>query len=426
MSGMLIFGNQEFIDDFFQKSFSVPVVGVANDMVSATDMLKTYNDAREVIIGFRNGKEFAFESARLYRSKRFFLVLPQEEINAEIYRVALSRGVRVVERKVAYESINAELGRPLGIMNERKPVDASVAVGIERDIITKHTRPLKSHTLAITGFKGGVGKTITAVALSSYIADWVRKEEIDYRVCLVDCDAEGARSAGIWLGIANAPQSLSVWASLEKEPSWMELENLLIRHEETGLYILPGPQSFRDAFSTKLSAPLAERVVNALRWHFDLVVLDLGSFVKNETAIRAMQIASKVFLVVEPTLTVLKLIEEMVKENTLGSICKVDLSRVRLVLNMVDGSPFPQSDIERSFGIPVAASIALDKTVKRIENSGKCISPTIAYPASHFSRGIAMLARAALDNEMIPVYKRSPWNALFNLKNNFWLKLKRA
>ncbi|MEW5954641.1 MAG: AAA family ATPase [Bacillota bacterium] len=424
--GMLVFGDQKFIDEFLQQpSLAIPVQGIAHDMITAANMLKTYDDAREIIIGFRNGRDFALESADLYRSKRFFLIMDREDITSVVYKAAMSRGVRVVERAVAGEAISAELGSPMGPAHERRPVDPAVAANIEQSMISKQTRPLKSHTLAITGIKGGTGKTATAVSLAAYVADWTRKSKVDYKVCLVDCDAEGARSAGIWLGIANAPQSLSVWASLDREPSWMEIEQLLIRHEKTGLYVLPGPQSFRDAFNTELTEILAERIVNALRWHFDLVVLDLGAFVKNQTAIRAMQISSKVFIVIEPTLTVLRLLEEMAKENILGEL-KADLSRVKLVLNMVEGCPFSQRDIERSFGIPVAVSLSLDRTVKKVENSGICIPPTLAFPNSAYSHGIAALARTATDNEMLPIHKCTPWAKLNNMKDNLFLKLKRA
>ena len=422
MAGILLFGNQIFIDEFLNQPFAVPVQGIAHDMVTATDYLKLYEEAKEVVVGF--GPDYALEMAEIYRNKRFFLVLDQKDITADIYRQAVAKGIRVVERTSAAEAISTEIGKAQGVMYDRKVMDLSVAAAIEQKTILKKPRTIKSHCLTMTGVKGGNSKTTTAVNLAAYVAYWAKKEGIDYRVCLVDCDAEGARSAGFLLGIASAPQSLSVWASLEKEPSWMQLEQLLIRHEETGLYVLPGPQSFRDAFNTELTAELAERVINALRWHFDLIVLDVGLFVNNQTAIRAMQISSKVFVTIEPTLPVLNLLKEMVEENTLGSL-KVDLSRVKLVLGMTDGT-FNKKDIERTFGLPVAVEIPLDRTVKTAENSGKCIPPVIGSPDSPFSRGIASLARAAVDNELLPFNKPKPWEFLTSVKNYSFLKTKKA
>ncbi|AEG58946.1 AAA family ATPase [Desulforamulus ruminis] len=422
MAGMLVFGNQSFVDEFLSRPFAVPVLGVAHDMVNATDFLKLYEEAGEVVVAL--GVDYALEMAEIYRNKRFFLVLDQKDITADLYRRAVSRGIRVVERTSAIEAIGAEIGRSQGDRHNRRILEPSVAAALEQKTILKKPRTIKSHCLSITGVKGGNTKTTTAVNLAAYVASWAKKEGIDYRVCLVDCDAEGARSAGYLLGIASAPQSLSVWASLEKEPSWMELEQLLIRHEETGLYILPGPQSFRDAFDTEMTAALAERVIHALKWHFDLIVLDVGLFVNNPTAIRAMQISSKVFLVIEPTLTVLKLLEELVRENTLGTL-KVDLSRVKLVLGMTDGT-FTKKDIERSFGIPVAVEIPLDRTVRKAENSGKCIPAAIGSPHSAFAQGIASLARAAVDNELLPFYKPRPWEFLTKIKNYPFLKFKKA
>lgn len=385
---VLIFGNQEFVSEIADK-INAPVVGMAYDRVTAMEMLETH-DAEDVIVNFQD--EFAFEMSEIYRSKRFFLAMPAEKITAQVYKQALAQNIRIVDISKCIEAINAEILKKNDCRRESiKPPET-----------TKISRtPLKAHTVVFTSIKGGVGKTVMAVSLAAYIADWARKKKIDYKVCLVDCDAEGARTAAMWLGISKVPQSLTVWSQLEREPSWMDLEHLLVYHRETGLYVLPGPQSFKDALETELTATLAERIITALHWHFDLVVLDLGIFIKNDTALRAMQIATKTFLVVEPTLITLKLLNELISENVLGKQ-GVDLSRVKLILNMNDKSTFTARDIERSFGIQITANIDYEKQIKKFENSGKNTTPVLALPNSKFAKEIASLARTVIENEITP------------------------
>lgn len=405
---VLVFGDQQFTNEVM-IGITAPVAGVGHDKITASNLLKMHAEASYVIVGF-NDIDFVIKMSDIYRNKHFFLIIPEKEITTEIYKTALLHRIRVIAKSNCLEAINSEIKQ--NTKNKRQAITAPKE--LEQEILNKKNRTLKSHTIAITGLKGGVGKTIVAVSLSSYIATWAKKEKIDYKICLVDCDAEGARSAGLWLGITNSPQSLTVWSSLDREPSWMELEQLLTYHPESGLYVLPGPQSFQDALNTNLTSELAERIVNALRWHFDLIILDLGSFIKNATAVRTMQIASKTFIVLEPTLITLKLLKEMVSENTLGQL-GIDLSRLQLVLNMNNENLFTSKDVQRTFGIPVAISLPIESAVKQIENSGKGRPPSLVIPKSKFMEGIVSLARTATENEMIPMPKYELWESIRRL-----------
>lgn len=371
---ILLLGKKEVIERLKTHPFSKPVVGVAYDRDTAEEYLQEY-EVSDVITGF--GIEFALAVAAGYPHRRVYAVLEAEEIDAGTYCAALAGGVTIVEKENAAGSIAAALGRPVSsvpaIQSPKKP---------------------EGKCVAFTGGKGGTGKTAISVSFAARIARAAGERGADYRVCYVDCDVEGSRTGGMWFGISEAPQSITLWAKISGRPDWSELDRLLVRHEKSGLWVLPGPQSFHEAINTPVDAAMTEKIISSLRWHFDLVVLDLGSFFKNDAAVKAMQMADRVYLVFEPTAPVLKLMEQVRRENILGKL-GVDLARVSLVVNHrtrhVAG--VSAADAEAAFGLPVAAVVPPDGIVPAAESSGRGLPPTLMSPGSPFSLAVSRVCR---------------------------------
>jgi Flp pilus assembly CpaE family ATPase len=365
-------GRRDKIGELAKKPFAKPVVGLAYDVDAAEKYLEQYADVSEVITGF--DLQYAVDVAGRYPKYRIYAVLDESEITLEAYAASITNSVQIISTVRAAEALAAGIGRP------------GPAAAYEQRSAGKRQ---ESACIAVTGIKGGTGKTAFSSSVAALIAHEAMKKKKDFRVCFADCDVEGSRTGGMWFGVEDVPQSITLWAEMNERPEWNDLDKLLIYHEESGLWILPGPQGFGDAIRTPIGATITERLITSLRWHFDLIVLDMGLFQKNDAAYRAMQLADKTFLVFEPTRPVLKLMDQLHQENILGQL-GVDLARLELVVNYTRSfqtTNISEKDVEEQFGMPVGTVISVDQLVLNAENAA--VPPTLYAPASPFSLEIA-------------------------------------
>lgn len=147
--------------------------------------------------------------------------------------------------------------------------------------------------------------------------------------------------------------------------------------------------------------------MSSLRWHFDLVCFDVGTILNNKAAaVRTMQLADYIYIVFEPTNPVLKLMDQLKKENILGKL-GIDLTRVNFVLNHRSShlTPVKQKDVEREFGFPVVADIPVDKVVTESENNGKGLTPILESPDSSFAAAVTTICRQVA-GDFIPEVER--------------------
>lgn len=400
MAGILAFGSQPFTKEILDCSFAVPVVATASDMVSVSVQLKQFPEAKNVVVGFENSLDFTIELAYAYRDRRFFLVLDPPEINIDTYTKALNSGIEIIDHTRLQELLGFALGRNNSNIIQQDPIPYDAIHSVERNLPT-NVRPPTNQVLTIVSSKGGVGKSTIGTSMAVDIASWAQKEKINYKVCFVDGDTEGSRTASLLLGISKVPQSLKIWAEMDQRPKWSDLQNLLIKHE-SGLWVLPAPQSFSDAINTKMSTKLAEDVIATLKENFNMIILDMGCFVKNDAAVRSMQLSSKVYVVFEPTLPVIQLIKSMSEENVLGGKLGVDLTKVKLIANTLRPTFNIHSveNLAEALNLPVATILPMDENVLRAEESGQGKPLTLINPKSPFSLGIKTLSRLSIESEL--------------------------
>jgi septum site-determining protein MinD len=142
---------------------------------------------------------------------------------------------------------------------------------------------MAGYVCTVAGGKGGVGKTTTAVNVSTAL------QQRGHDVVVVDADL-GMANLGELVGAADGP---SVHQVLAGEAT---VEEALVDVDE-GLTVLPGEQSL-DAFAGADPAGLTG-VIERLRERHDVVIVDTGSGVSHEMAV-PLGLADGVVLVTTP------------------------------------------------------------------------------------------------------------------------------
>lgn len=121
--------------------------------------------------------------------------------------------------------------------------------------------------IAITNQKGGVGKTTTAVNLSSCLA------YIGKKTLLIDCDPQGNATSG--LGLERDDYSLSVYDALVDRS---KADDAVLKTKYTNLYLMP---SSSDLSAAELELAFEDgresflkKSISALRNDFDYIIID--------------------------------------------------------------------------------------------------------------------------------------------------------
>lgn len=122
-------------------------------------------------------------------------------------------------------------------------------------------------TIAIVNQKGGVGKSTTAINLSSYLAD------MDQRILLIDFDPQGNSSSG--LGVDKKSLDGCIYnAIIDESP----LGEVIVRTDVANLFLVPATVQLAGA-EIELVAALSreyrlKRAIDTVKDKFDFVIID--------------------------------------------------------------------------------------------------------------------------------------------------------
>lgn len=223
------------------------------------------------------------------------VVLMARDQSPEVLRSALQTGVRgVIGAPPALEDLQTTvMGAGLWAQSVRARLSGmlSDAVG-----------DLGGSMVVVAGAKGGVGATTVAVhlALAAQAASPRRS------VCLVDFDLQ----AGDVRSLLDLTHRRSVGDLIEvaEDITARQLDDSLYLHP-TGLRILLPPRDGEQA--EDVSGHVARRVLGAIRSRFDTVIVDVGSYVTEATAV-ATEMAGQVVVVTTPDVLALRAANRLV------------------------------------------------------------------------------------------------------------------
>lgn len=225
-----------------------------------------------------------------------------------------------------------------------------------------------SHVIAVYSPQGGAGKTTIATNLAAAL----KREGV--RVLLVDCDLQFG-DVGVFLNLK--PQATIVELIRSVDDLDLDLVNGVLVTHDSGLRVLAAPVRPEDAeYVPTAKVPL---LIEKLRSQFDFIVLDMNTRI-DEMALALFDMASRILLVLNPTLPALK--------NGLAAITLLDSleypqEKTQLVLNRVT------PELERS-KVAIAVSVFEQKLRRKAFAIIPMDEKRVLYAVN---RGISVIAK---------------------------------
>ena len=228
--------------------------------------------------------ELARDLTTTFPGAAFILIV--EEATPELLRSAIQAGARdVLTHPFTLEELRSSVTSAAEWARAAQSRQKATAESIER---------VGGATIAVGGAKGGVGTTTLATHLAMSAAQAGRS------TCLVDFDLQ----AGDVRGLFDVPhrRNLSDLIDVAAEVSGAQLMEALYRHE-SGLSILLSPEEGEAA--EEIGAEQARGLIGAVKFAFEVVVIDLGTVVNDATAV-AVELADEALVVTTPDVPALR------------------------------------------------------------------------------------------------------------------------
>ncbi len=242
-------------------------------------------------------------------------------------------------------------------------------------------RGRQGQVIAITGARGGIGRTTLAVNLALALARLWTGE-----VALVDTSLEFGRASVL----LDLPDPREIGALLQEQGEDLErdyIDETYMTSHPSGLHFLGSPPSPGDVDA--IGRPEAERLLQLLRPAYQYVVLDMAPSVR-EPYRTLLRLADMVVVVVNPD--VLTLVATQSLLQALGML-EVPAETIQLVLNdhpRVDNSPMAE-EVAKFLGLSIASIIPSDAArLPAALNAGK--PPVLQPEETPFSQTIVQTA----------------------------------
>lgn len=358
MLQLILLGSPGFLDESagtLARSPDARVIGTSQDTGDArdlaTDMLP---DAVVVDADMEEALTAAAEVAR--RVPRTMVFLASDRPGVDLYRRAISHGLRGVFRKPLdgrevlqmVEAAHAdENKRTAGIQAEERPREERYAPVVQRQEVVVFWSP-----------KGGVGKTTIAI---NFTAAYLKTGIM--RPVAVDLDVFPNMAAMLQV---NESASVSDWAVVSPaDVDRKALDSLTVRHS-SGLNIVPGIRRLSD--EALLTPEVTSTIIDVLKRHYDIIVLDAGPQLRDSTLV-AFQQATKIYVIGTLDIATLKSIN---KEAENLELLQVDSQKIRLLLNRVSRTPdLRVSEVKDYLAYPLGGKLPEEPMLQAFANRGE-------------------------------------------------------
>lgn len=296
-------------------------------------------------------------------------ILIAPELSTDMFRQALRAGIRdVLPAPVDTAQLTDSVTRVIETLAAvRRPEGTSFGETGEQGLV-----------ITVFSTKGGAGKSVIAVNLAVVLA-----RRSDRPVVLVDADLQFGDVA-VMLKLAPQHTIVDAVGNIERLDPGL-LQNLLVRHEPSGLLVLPAP--LEPAFADQIAAEDMVRIVDMLRGFASYVVVDTPAYF-NDVVLGLIEISDEVLLVAGMDIPNIKNVK--IGLQTLR-LLNTPMSKLRLILNRANSKvKLDVGEVERTLQVKADSLIPSDVVVPQSVNRG--VPVVLDAPKSGVARSIEQLA----------------------------------
>jgi pilus assembly protein CpaE len=301
-------------------------------------------------------------------------VLITDELSTDLLQTALRAGVKdVLAAPVDTDQLIAAVDRVAESLESVPRTDGptvEVQAGPDAADLGK--------VLTVFSTKGGAGKSVIAANMAVILA-----RRSDRPVVLVDADLQFGDVA-VMLKLAPQHTIVDAVGSVDRLDATL-LQQFLMKHEPSGLYILPAP--LEPSFADQISAAEMVRIIELLRTFCSYVVIDTPAYF-NEVVLGLIEESDEVLLIAGMDIPNIKNVK--IGLQTLR-LLNVPMTKLHLVLNRANSKvKLDVSEVERTLQIKAEALIPSDVVVPQSVNKGTPV--VLDAPKSGVARSIEQLA----------------------------------
>jgi pilus assembly protein CpaE len=303
-------------------------------------------------------------------------ILVTDELSTELLQTALRAGVKdVLAAPVDTDQLVAAVDRvadtlPPGAAPSAFPGEVEEAGGFDG-------RGAHGKVITVFSTKGGAGKSVIAANMAVLLARRSSKP-----VVLVDADLQFGDVA-VMLKLAPQHTIVDAVGSVDRLDANL-LQQFLMRHEPSGLLILPAP--LEPSFADQISAAEMVRIVELLRTFCEYVVIDTPAYF-NEVVLGLIEESDEVLLIAGMDIPNIKNVK--IGLQTLR-LLNVPMAKLHLVLNRANSKvKLDVSEVERTLQIKAESLIPSDVVVPQSVNKGTPV--VLDAPKSGVAKAIEQL-----------------------------------
>ena len=239
--------------------------------------------------------------------------------------------------------------------------------------------------ISVFSTKGGAGKSVVASNLAVILA-----RQTSAPVALVDADLQFGDVA-VMMKLTPQHTIVDAVAAIHRLDASL-LQSLLIKHEPSGLYVLPAP--VEPAFADQVSGSDMVRIVKILQSFCAYVVIDTPAHF-NDVVLALLEESDDILLISGMDIPNIKNVKLGLQTLRLLNI---PVSKLKLVLNRSNSKvKLDIGEVERTLQMKADALIPSDILVPQSVNKG--VPAVIDAPKSGVSRSLEQLASLFVDSK---------------------------
>ena len=241
--------------------------------------------------------------------------------------------------------------------------------------------------------KGGVGKSTLACNVATAIANAPQK----LKTVLVDLDVSFGNIESI-LGIDRGAPHVLDWKPHDEDVFDQSLIDQLVTKHKSGFDVILTPARAEEAAKINDSGKgkeLVEKILKVLVKYYDIVIIDVGPSLKEDSTIAALDACTKMFFISTSDISTIRNLVSC--KETFQNI-KVEQNKIRMIFNrMLKKSDIDMSVLMEHLPYEVAATIPEEEAVQHIAN--QCKLPFTENSKLKFSEEIIKIV-----NHIAPLY----------------------